>query len=498
MKIGIIGAGISGLVTAKTFLQKGHEVTLFERSGMLGGVWDRARSYPGVTTQTTRDEYAFTDFPMPTSYPEWPSGREVQEYLESYARRFGVFDKIHLRAEVTGVERRGDGRRGWTIRVESVDNKRGSAPAETHDVDSLVVCNGVFNAPYVPRVEGADEFVAAGGEILHSSEFTDAARIAGKRVVVVGFAKSATDIATGCVDRAQETTLVYREVNWKVPRFLNEAVNLKHLLFSRAAEALFPYHTQSASEKLLHRLARPVVWANWRLLETLLRRQFHLDEIGMVPKHGIEEQISCSLGVEPVGFYALVREGKLKTKQATLRRFGRGAVELSTGERLNADLVIFGTGYIQGAPFLPEAVRRQVTDEEGNFRLYRHIIHPDVPDLAFNGYNSGLFSQLTAEVGARWIAELAEGNLRLPGRADMLAEIDQVLRWIKTERKSLLPFKGTCIGQFNFHYLDALLRDMGGRLRARNPLADGVLPISPKLYGQLLASIPSHPVARTP
>lgn len=76
--VGIIGAGISGLVTAKTFSSKGYRVTIFEKGAAIGGVWEGSRSYLGVATQTTRDEYAFSDYPMPADYPLWPSGPQVQ------------------------------------------------------------------------------------------------------------------------------------------------------------------------------------------------------------------------------------------------------------------------------------------------------------------------------------------------------------------------------------------------------------------------------------
>ncbi len=38
-KVAVIGAGVSGLATAKTFKEKGHDVTIIERSHDLGGVW---------------------------------------------------------------------------------------------------------------------------------------------------------------------------------------------------------------------------------------------------------------------------------------------------------------------------------------------------------------------------------------------------------------------------------------------------------------------------
>src|SRR4051812_2500464 len=80
MRVGIIGAGVSGLVTARVFLSQGHAVTVFEQRDTLGGVWAPARRYPGVRLQTTRHSYCFSDFAMPSHYPEFPTGQQVHEY----------------------------------------------------------------------------------------------------------------------------------------------------------------------------------------------------------------------------------------------------------------------------------------------------------------------------------------------------------------------------------------------------------------------------------
>src|SRR5688572_33505537 len=102
--IGIIGAGISGLATAKAFIEQGYRVTVIEKASDIGGVWEKSRSYLGVATQTTRDEYAFSDFPMPSSYPQWPTGAQVQQYLENYAEHFNVTPHIRFQTTVTNLE----------------------------------------------------------------------------------------------------------------------------------------------------------------------------------------------------------------------------------------------------------------------------------------------------------------------------------------------------------------------------------------------------------
>src|SRR5688572_25286364 len=123
-RVGIIGAGISGLVTAKTLLEEGFEVTLFETEDEVGGVWARSRRYPGVHTQNPRDTYAFSDFTMPRSYPEFPSGEQVQAYLAAYADRFGVTERVRFRTAVEHAAPRPD---GSTVRSRALDG----GPART-------------------------------------------------------------------------------------------------------------------------------------------------------------------------------------------------------------------------------------------------------------------------------------------------------------------------------------------------------------------------------
>ncbi|HEX8245340.1 MAG TPA: NAD(P)-binding protein, partial [Longimicrobium sp.] len=155
-RIGIVGAGLSGLVTARTFLEEGFDVTVFDTEDEVGGVWARSRRYPGLTTQNPRDTYAFSDFPMPKSYPEWPAGEQVQAYLAAYADRFGVTPRLRLRTRLTDATPRADGHAGWRLRVQDA-----SGAAETHEFDWLVVANGVFSQPFIPALPGREAFEAA-------------------------------------------------------------------------------------------------------------------------------------------------------------------------------------------------------------------------------------------------------------------------------------------------------------------------------------------------
>jgi len=55
---------------------------------------------------------------------------------------------------------------------------------------------------------------------------------------------------------------------------------------------------------------------------------------------------------------------------------------MSNGERVIADVAVLAIGYKLGVPFLPETYRAKLVDADGQYRLYRQIANPDLPDLA--------------------------------------------------------------------------------------------------------------------
>lgn len=133
----IIGAGVSGLAAAKAFLARGHHVTVVERSGDLGGVWEPARSYPDVQTQSPKDLYRYTDRGMPTSYPEWPTGPQVHAYLADYARDYGIKRLIRFNTAVLQMNRRPDSIPGWKLDLRGTDSH-----TTQEDFDFVVICTG--------------------------------------------------------------------------------------------------------------------------------------------------------------------------------------------------------------------------------------------------------------------------------------------------------------------------------------------------------------------
>ena len=481
----VIGAGVSGLVAAKTFLEEGFDVTIFEKKPGLGGVWEQSRAYPGITTQSSRHTYCFTDYPMPEDYPEWPSGEQVRKYLQSYADYFGVSEKIYFQTEVTDISRKTGKEVSWEVSVK-INNEKNEIKEEKHEFDFLIICNGIFNIPKIPIFPGKEEFIAAGGKILHSSDFNNLSLIEDQRVVIVGFGKSACDIATIAANTAKESTLVFRRALWKIPNFFFNKIHFEDLLLTRFAEIWLPYRKLKGIEKVIHSIGKPLAWAFWRLNELVLRKQFNLDACNLLPVEFMNKTLSCSANLAPKNFYEYVHSGKIKAKNGSIARFTPGGVRLDSGEELQADMVIFGTGFRQNITFIEEKYRRLIIDGEGNFHLFRNLIHPDIPGSGFLGYNSSFFSPLTSEVGAWWLAEYAKGNLVLPSCKQMYEDIDAYLNWSISNVPPAFAY-GTCVSPFHFHHLEDLIEDMGFKTfgKGSKPLQGIMERINPVVYQQI-------------
>ncbi|HWO61360.1 MAG TPA: NAD(P)/FAD-dependent oxidoreductase [Umezawaea sp.] len=474
MRIAVIGAGVAGLTTAKVLLQAGHDVAVFDKTPDVGGVWSETRRYPGVTTQSSKAQYSLSDFPMPKDYPEWPNGKQVQEYFAAYAAEYGVDRVLRLNTEVTSARRGVDGR--WTV----------ATTVGTEVFDRLVVANGVFCEPLVPAYPGVEEFTAAGGKLLAGTEFHDAEEARGKHVLVVGYGKSACDVTVPVSEVAASTDVIARQLLWKVPRKIAGVLNFKMLLLTRMGEALFRYLRLRGFEKFLHGPGNGLRRNMLNSVGSVSVRQFGLKKLDLVPAGHMEDIVKGAIGLATEGFFEGVADGRItvrrdRTITRLLARGGKPFAELSDGVELPADLVVCATGFTQGVPFLADDVRRQLFDERGNFMLYRQILPLGVPGLYFNGYNSSFFSPLNAEMAAVWIAADIAGSVPLPDTDAMRRAVVDQLAFMDTATDRH-HCRGTKIIPFSMHNVDEVLGDLDLDVKARVRASHWLNPIDPAAY----------------
>src|SRR5207302_10574715 len=89
-----------------------------------------------------------------------------------------------------------------------------------------------------------------------------------------------------------------------------------------------------------HAIAKPLVWANWRALESLLRLQLKLKKCGMVPEGRIEHGVNCSVPIATPDFSPMVADGRIKAVRGTFDRYDGTTIVMTGGERVEADIAI--------------------------------------------------------------------------------------------------------------------------------------------------------------
>jgi dimethylaniline monooxygenase (N-oxide forming) len=485
--IAIIGAGVAGLATARVLLAEGLRCRIFERRPELGGVW--AVGYSNFGVQTQKELYEFPDWPLPADTPNFTPGPIFREYLEAYANEFGITPHIRFNAPVVGLVRRASAP-GWVV------SYRDDTTLRSEEFDFVAVCTGLYShTPHIPKFPGQERF---GGRIVHSSEVKTREILRGRRVVVVGFGKSATDLAVEAAAVAARTALVVREPHWPIPQKLAGILPFKWGLLHRLTSTLLPlYQRPSGLERTVHSIGAPLVWLFWRLVEALLVIQCSLDSrfgrrTSLIPRTRIEFDAFCeSLMLPRPELYRLIRRGAIEAHRTQIAEFTPTGMVLRDGARIDADLVVAGTGWATDYSFLPHDVHAALELEDDGLYLYRHMIHPAVPRLIFVGANASTFSNTTTySLQARWLAELIRGRHALPPREAMVRDIDEMKVW----KRSWMPFgpaRGARLHGHQLHYWDELLRDVGaGVTRKRGfwaPLKELLDPYEPNDYRSIVS-----------
>jgi len=124
------------------------------------------------------------DFPFQSGLPSYPSHADVLEYLQLYAKHFGVDELVRTETNVTGVSKAGS---QWKITLES--SEKGVYEEE---FDRLVVANGHFNKAFHVPIKGIEHFP---GAVSHARSYRTPGPYQGKRVLVIGRGPSGQDIS---------------------------------------------------------------------------------------------------------------------------------------------------------------------------------------------------------------------------------------------------------------------------------------------------------------
>lgn len=192
----VIGAGQAGLTTGYHLAARGVDFEILERHDRLGESWRRRWDGLRLFTPARLDGLPGMAFPAPPQV--YPTKDEVAEYLERYARHFGLPVRL-------GVDVRRLAQGGRTRFV--LDTERGTVGA-----DRVIVATGAWHTPAVP---GFAKQLPDAIRQLHSSEFRNPAQLGPGGVLVVGGGNSGAEIAA-LAAQEHETWLAGRD-NGQMP-----------------------------------------------------------------------------------------------------------------------------------------------------------------------------------------------------------------------------------------------------------------------------------------
>ena len=188
-RVAVIGAGPAGLVTARELLRRGCEVSVFEAGQGPGGIWvpdGRSALYDSLRTNLPRDVMAFSDYTFDSrgggdnKWPRFPHHSAVLQYLENFARHFGLTSHIRCNEAVEVLERHGH---GWRLQTATT----------TEFADAVAVCTGHYDLERKPELPGLAHFR---GRLVHSKSYRQPEPFRNRRVACWGTSASGFDIST--------------------------------------------------------------------------------------------------------------------------------------------------------------------------------------------------------------------------------------------------------------------------------------------------------------
>lgn len=206
----LVGGGPSSMVMARSLIKEGVPFDWFERNPDFGGIWDIEHEgspmYESAHFISSRYTSGFYGSPMSSDLPDYPTWRQIRDYIRAFGRQFGLYHHVQFNTTVTSAELRPDQR--WDVTLSD---------GRSLTYDGLICAPGVTWHPSSPRLPGEDDFR---GEIRHSVTFKDGLELRGKRVLIVGAGNSGVDIACDAARHADQAFLSVRRGYRYVPKHI--------------------------------------------------------------------------------------------------------------------------------------------------------------------------------------------------------------------------------------------------------------------------------------
>jgi len=373
----IIGAGPSGLSMAAHLKKEGVSFVILEKENSIASSWKEKRC-DKFHLHTARFNARLPFASFPTSLNLWPTQEEVANYLEGYATMLGLRDNILFNHSVKSAEF-DHGRRQWNFEVDHKgDNFNFSSKY-------LVIATGHNAAPKMNVYPGQSQYF---GEILHSSNYVNGEQFRGKRVLIIGYGNSSSEIALDLWARGAFPIILTRGSATILSR--------KLMLFWDAFESsslslLVPLDVQ----KFILNFASRILY-------------------GDVRKYGLQNPAEKT-GRKPIiidhGTVDLIKKGEIRALRQDIESFTGTGVKLANGLEENFDAVIMATGFQKSrafSSFLEERSLKKIVNADGNL-VSNLAPEENLYFVGFESFNVGKFQKIGRET--KFVADSISSRL---------------------------------------------------------------------------------------
>ncbi|KIJ18956.1 hypothetical protein PAXINDRAFT_166873 [Paxillus involutus ATCC 200175] len=333
----ILGAGHTGLEIAARLKYVGVRTLVIDKQFRVGDTW--RHRYKSLCLHGTTWYNQTPYLPFPCTWPTYMPALKLADWLEAYAHflELNVWTSSTITKTTWNEESK-----TWTIEVN-----KGTSEKRILTARHLIFATGFGGHPVSPNIPGKEIFK---GTTLHSTNFTSAAEYNGKKAVVIGACNSGHDISQDFLDHGIDVTMYQRSSNYVVSQkaaslllgedfregFPTELADMNNASWSTLVARLFQQRT----------VAKVVATVDKELYDGLARAGFRTNlgpyNAGIVPL--VFERTG--------GFHLDTRTGKhiingdIKLKQgSSIDSFTETGLKFADGTELEADIVVFATGY---------------------------------------------------------------------------------------------------------------------------------------------------------
>jgi putative flavoprotein involved in K+ transport len=356
----VIGGGQGGIALGARLRQLGVPALVLDRHDRPGDQWRGRYKSLCLHDPVWYDHLPY--LPFPKNWPVFAPKDKIADWLEMYTRVMEV--PYWSRAEVRSA--RYDAEAGtWQVTVDRDGEAVELRPAH------LVFATGMSGKANYPVLPGQDVFR---GEQHHSSRHPGPEAYRGKKVVVVGSNNSAFDICGALWEHGADVTMVQRSSTHIVKSASLMDIGLGALYSEQAVEsgvttdkadlifASLPYRIMHEFQiPLYEQMAERDHDFYARLEKAGFRHDWGDDGSGLFMKYlrrGSGYYID-------VGAAELVADGRVELAHGQVDHLTETSVVLADGTELEADLVVYATGYGSMNGWVADLVDRETADRVG-------------------------------------------------------------------------------------------------------------------------------------